>query len=322
MKSFFLLCLIVPALLLCGCAQEPRPGAGAGAAAEYGCDYSWYQKITDKATGEIVWACPGTHPYCKTGTAQCCKYDDEKKEHFDCIDCRDGRCSGTSPAYRDESGKEPDEAQTCSNAEYSTEIANDSWAYGWDKFIELDWESQNRLRAKAAEEGSTALQGISDLGCIEYLDLSAFDYKEYKGITSIAALSAVSSLKVLRLKATPVSDLSPISGLTNLEELDLIGADISSLSAISGLKKLKVLRINLTDVSDLSPLGGLASLEYFSMNRVKVTDISPLAGLKSLKDADLMYNEQIPQQDCIALREQLPNTDVCCPGIGCDPRFN
>jgi len=333
--KYVLLLGFVLMVLLSGCVGEPGSGSGTGSGTgtgsgargspttEYGCEYIWYQRITDKATGEILWVCNKLHPYCKSGTTECCKYNEETKEHFDCIDCTQGRCGPSSPEYGNvPGGSEPEESDACSNSEYSTRIMNNSWAYGFDEFIALDFDSKQKLKQRMEQEGNSALQGISDLTCLEHLELSAFNDGEYINITELSALSGLTNLKVLDLKATPVSDLSPIAGLTSLEQLDLIDTDVSSLSPIANLKKLKVLRINLTNVSDLSPISGLSNLEYFSMNVVKVTDLSPLESLSSLKTADLMYNEQIPLEDCLALRNVLSNTDVCCPAAGCDPKFN
>ncbi|MFH0862773.1 MAG: hypothetical protein V1875_07075 [Candidatus Altiarchaeota archaeon] len=55
------------------------------AEANYYCQWSWPQKITDKASGAILWTCNGARPYCKAGTAQCCKYDPTNKQHYDCV---------------------------------------------------------------------------------------------------------------------------------------------------------------------------------------------------------------------------------------------
>lgn len=323
MKCCFVICGILALILISGCTQEgAQTGTSGSASVEYGCEFSWYQEIIDKGTSEIVWVCTNMHPYCKMGTTECCKYNESTKEHYDCIDCKEGHCGASSPAYGNEPEEEPEESSTCSNSEYSTKVSNESWSYGFDMFITLDSDSDRKLKAQVVEDGSIALQGISSLSCLEYLDLSAFWSSEYLNITDISALSGLVNLKVLKLKATPISDISPVSNFTKLEQIELIDTDISDLSPLKNLNSLKSLQINLTTVSDLSPLSGLTKLEYFSMNRVNVTDISPLANLTNLKDADLMYNEQIPQGDCLALREQLPNTDVCCPGIGCDPRFN
>lgn len=215
--------------------------------------------------------------------------------------------------------REIDESAVCSNSEYSAEIDDESWMGGHDEFITLDSDSKNKLEAAVEENGSAALQGISDLTCLEYLNLSAFDRGEYYNITDISALNNLTNLKVLLLKSTPITDLSPISNLTNLLQLNILEADISDLTPVSSLTQLISLNINMTSVSDLTPLSTLSNLRYFNMNRVQVTDVTPIANLTSLKKADLMYNEQIPREECVALREELPEAEICCPGWGgCD----
>lgn len=57
-----------------------------GGAREYYCEWSWPQKIIDKNTGEVLWPCTGTRPYCKAGTTECCRYDSRLRRHFDCVD--------------------------------------------------------------------------------------------------------------------------------------------------------------------------------------------------------------------------------------------
>ncbi|MFC2162258.1 hypothetical protein ACFLRF_01125 [Candidatus Altiarchaeota archaeon] len=57
-------------------------------AVEYSCEYSWPQKVLDKASGAVVRVCDRTTPYCNKqaageGRIQCCKYDDGRG-YYDC----------------------------------------------------------------------------------------------------------------------------------------------------------------------------------------------------------------------------------------------
>ena len=53
---------------------------------EFYCEWSWPQKIINKATKEVYWVCPISTPYCKSGTSTCCKHNSATEEHYDCIE--------------------------------------------------------------------------------------------------------------------------------------------------------------------------------------------------------------------------------------------
>ncbi|GEM_PF-5632743 len=66
-------------------------------AQSYGCNYVWYQEITNAQTGEKLLKCPSYRPFCRAGYPQCCNYTDAVGEHYNCADCLAGNCIGTSP---------------------------------------------------------------------------------------------------------------------------------------------------------------------------------------------------------------------------------
>ncbi|MBD3388923.1 MAG: hypothetical protein GF416_07640, partial [Candidatus Altiarchaeales archaeon] len=70
-------------------------------AVTYYCMWSWPQKVIVKDTGEVVRACDGVRPYCNKdaaleGRVQCCRYDDNTKEYYDCIPVADTTTTITS----------------------------------------------------------------------------------------------------------------------------------------------------------------------------------------------------------------------------------
>lgn len=59
----------------------------------YSCDWVWPQIVLDATTSESLWGCTTERPYCELGTTNCCKYDANTEEHYDCMDCQDGGCT-------------------------------------------------------------------------------------------------------------------------------------------------------------------------------------------------------------------------------------
>jgi len=124
----------------------------------------------------------------------------------------------------------------CSNIDYSTEST--------ELGINLTSESERKLREKLHEEGDAALQGISNLTCLEVLNLWG---------------------------ANVSSDVSPLEKLTNLKWLNLSSTGISNISSLKNLIKLRKLYLDHTNVSDVSSLKNLVNLEWLSLDSTKVS---------------------------------------------------
>lgn len=123
----------------------------------------------------------------------------------------------------------------CSNEKYSTEYIDDSILD-----IHLSFESQQLLVKAINSQGDIALQGISDLTCLEYFDLEYSRWRKIQAyapskISNISALKSLTNLKWLNLSKTNVSDLSPLRHMKKLETLKLENVTISDYSQLQGL---------------------------------------------------------------------------------------
>ncbi|MFH1588764.1 MAG: hypothetical protein ABIA76_05500 [Candidatus Diapherotrites archaeon] len=219
-----------------------------------------------------------------------------------------------------------DEIILCSNSEYSTREGNENGAAGYEKFIELDFNSRNKLIEAVKEKGDSALQEISDLTCITYFNLEPYGNRlgethPFSEITDISALSSLTNLRVLILINTDVSDITALENLTKLEKIDAIGSEISDLTPLRNLKNLQKINLNLTKVTDVSPLSGLENLKSVSLYATCFTDVTPFENMTNLKSLGLFYNYQIPVEECEALKAKLPDTNIECP-TGRNPQMN
>lgn len=219
------------------------------------------------------------------------------------------------------------EEDLCSNSNYSTKKSNEAAVGGgYEEFIILDFNSQQKLRHEVYEKGDSALGGIGDLTCLTYLVLEPKG-KEIEGsypfntISDISGLSKLTNLKTLNLTSTNVSDLTPLKNMDKLERLILLNTEVSDVSPLKNLKTLKKLTLNVTKVNDVSPLSGLSNLKYLDLYNTCFTDLTPFENMTGLKTLGLFYNPQISVEECIALKEKLPDTDVECP-TGYDPGNN
>lgn len=164
-------------------------------------------------------------------------------------------------------------AGLCSNDEYSTME---------EDMVRLDNESTGKLKEAIKEKGDSALEGISDLTCLEYLSL----------------------------RDEEISDISALSGLVNLKSLQLANTDVSDISPLSSLKDLESLYLSRTNVNDLSPLSSLKNLETLHISKTDISDVSPLSELTNLKTLKLI--ESVSTKDCKSLKETLPDAQVKC----------
>jgi hypothetical protein len=83
---------------------------------QYDCNYDdWPQRITNKATGQILWSCNKYTPYlpyCKAGTSLCCRYDDTVGLYYYCMDMSSQNPTPPSCFDSDSSLSEADRRKT------------------------------------------------------------------------------------------------------------------------------------------------------------------------------------------------------------------
>lgn len=120
----------------------------------------------------------------------------------------------------------------CNNLEYATIKVSGNFGDSADYYNTLSYPSWDKLRVEIKKNGSSGLYGISDLYCLEELDIS---------ISSI-------------------DDLTPLENLTKMRELVLESTYIHDLSTLENFIELRFLRIARTKVTDLSPLFNLTNL--------------------------------------------------------------
>lgn len=113
---------------------------------------------------------------------------------------------------------EPLTTEACSNSRYSTINLTGQVDY---PYVTLTQESERKLENNIAENGSSALQGATDLDCLTWLDLSGYP------LADVTPLAQLENLRYLDLAYTPVSDTTPLSSLNKLEVLNLVGTNIS-----------------------------------------------------------------------------------------------
>jgi len=171
----------------------------------------------------------------------------------------------------------------CSNEEYFTMpgISLVLFEESSVNKIGLHYGSKDKLEAAIEKEGASALQGLSGLTCLEYLDL------EGTNVSDISALSELTNLEIITLSETKVTDLSPLRNLINLEELYLTGTPVSDISALRNLTKLKKLKLYQTKVTGISDLSLLKNLKELSLSNTSISNISSLSNLTNLKELEL-----------------------------------
>lgn len=124
----------------------------------------------------------------------------------------------------------------CKNSEYST--VRNSYQ---NNLITLTFDSEDKLNKEISEKGDVALNGISDLDCLEYFTSSFFE------ITDLSALSSLTNLKELTFMGSKVNDLSPLANLNNLEKLKITSLNTFDISPLLNLKSLKELSLAATE---------------------------------------------------------------------------
>jgi len=111
-------------------------------------------------------------------------------------------------------------AKYCSNEKYST----DKVYHG--EYIGFNLKNQIKFSDNLEKKGNYALSEISDLECLEYLDL-LFDPENTKNITDIYELRELKNLKHLNLGYATLSNYYILTEFRKLEYLDLTLTNIS-----------------------------------------------------------------------------------------------
>ena len=189
---------------------------------------------------------------------------------------------------------------TCSNGAYSTDIHDKTWGLisvmppvnVTFSLIALDSKSQWDLGKAIESDGSSALEGITNLACLTYFynPSATQDYDSF----DLSLLGELTNLQVVSLGGfSSFDELSDISFVSNLQDLELLALDrtsVSNLSALSTLNNLKYLRFNENNITDIAPLANVTSLESISIRDEELSDISALRTLTNLKYLTLADN--------------------------------
>jgi hypothetical protein len=136
-----------------------------------------------------------------------------------------------------------DEPALCSNSEYSTEYSYEiEYLEPKKGDIKLTSESRSKLVIKILKEGDSVLWGISDLTCLEYLDLG------HTLTSDISPLRNLTNLRILILSDTKVSDVSPLHGLTKLKLLHIYNTQVPKENCEELQEELPDLGINYRNI--------------------------------------------------------------------------
>jgi hypothetical protein len=230
----------------------------------------------------------------------------------------EGTPSGTGTAGTATNGETGgQQGETCSNAEYSAEYLKYKPAYSKLNGYMLYMMSDEKLNRVLKEQGaSEALKQISDLTCLNYLNMHRLESAPEK---DLSLLSNFTNLHDLTLSSSwsdlvPI-DFSPLSSLTQLRRLYASFPEGSNISAIGKLTNLETLSIQ-TGISDLTLLQNLENLEDLeiktinSRGRLEIQDFTPLQNLKKLKSLTLIYIDFPKDISPIAKIPNLERLDI------------
>jgi hypothetical protein len=203
----------------------------------------------------------------------------------------------------------------CYNSEYQTEF--DTYAfrpYTPEKIIVLTNESEDKLKEALKKQGDSALKAISNLTCLEKLDLETQDC----GVSNISALKDLKNLRMLMINnngsGPQISDIFSLKNMEKMENLILPHNLISDISVLSNMKNLRDLFLYNNKISDTSPLSRLTNLESLNLDWNPISDISPLKKLTNLKTLSLVgeigNKKVVSNEDYQTLKEALPNTEI------------
>jgi len=206
----------------------------------------------------------------------------------------------TSPSQDEQisEGNPANEIPLCSNVNYSTERING--------IIKLDSASMQKLDNAVSRRANNALPGISDLTCLQELDLSG------TSISDISALVGLVGMQILKLDGTGVADLNAVSGMTGLRSLSVAGTTVGQIEPVRALTSLIELNLSGTHANHLGPLEN-SSIEILDISQISITDsrdIGYVYNMKHLKTLNLK-GTSFPSS-CTEARSELPGVNIIC----------
>lgn len=234
--------------------------------------------------------------------------------------------------------------ELCSNSFYTTQES--SVEIGYNVLgSRIGLFNSSYLRSNIITNGYSALAGINDLYCLQFLQLGELTGSNTSGLNEIQKLA---NLTHLGLGGTELTDISFLNNSTKLEQLSIFDTSPSDFSVLNNLTKMKLLslaRVNTLD--NISFVSYMPDLEYLTLDgagqtwdpiekvvRVKTIDLSPLANntklksinigdtkvvnagilatLPSLEEVSLDYSS-VTKSECNAIRAALPNLQIFSP---------
>lgn len=136
---------------------------------------------------------------------------------------------------------------------------------------------------------------IRDLGPLAALTrLTRLRVAESPEVRDLEPLARLTALTRLELDGNAIVDVGPLAGLAALTRLSLQGnRDLADVGPLRHLGGLEILLLGSTSVSDLSPLGGLGRLDTLGLEGTAVRDLGALIGLTNLSRLDLRGNRAL-----------------------------
>jgi len=146
---------------------------------------------------------------------------------------------------------ETTEQPLCNNSKYSTQYYGDPYINDNLMKIGIASEDNGNFYSSLSEKGNLALSEISDLKCLEVLQLGEKAQRLYSFTypSDISALSTLTNLKRLELGHTHISDITPLAGMTKLVRLDISYTLVSDITPLSNLISLRTLILSKSKVS-------------------------------------------------------------------------
>lgn len=132
------------------------------------------------------------------------------------------------------------DSNLCFNQNYKTEYFQNK------AHVQLTKESRDLLIDKIKLNGDFALQEISDLTCITFLELRDL------GLEDISSLKSLVNIKNLYLSNNNIYDITPIKDMKSLRLLEAPNNKISKIDILKELENLEVVVLINNEIEDLS----------------------------------------------------------------------
>ena len=177
---------------------------------------------------------------------------------------------------------------------------------------ENQWPDAGRVTAlrcnNAYGERISKLDGLENLGNLEYLDIAHNEVEDTAPLTELARLKFIDfSYNDLTTFAPPrtrqiaylnadhnrIAKLDWITSFHALESLSLSHNRIADISALADKTTLRELDLSHNDIVNVASLAGLSNLRHLDLSRNRITDISALAGLTGLENLAISGNAGI-----------------------------